>query len=364
MNTKRLQYFLLGLLVTIAGSVAADSIFGGGGSGGGAATSITTNSTTVTGGTDTAVCYEDGTKIRCDATSPMWTKGTTTLSWNSLGTGFTADTSDQRYFYLMSGARIHHDAEVVPLGGPGGALSYTNFYGPQQETDTDFANLNVNGADRPGLSLENLPRTTSFGSNSPNGLVFFSAGPLRLGSGGSATTNERWNIAAANPGSLLAVTDGGPDIGASGANRPNNAYVKTDVIINGNSVVTALAKPRATFGGQTGLGVLGATMLGGMYKPTAGVTLTRISGQVLLAGTCAACGVTDTTFRVTDGSTNSDCANGSAVTCTSAAGTKFSCTPSNTGRAANQELTVETVAVGGTCTTAPIVALTVEYGMQ
>lgn len=100
------------------------------------------------------------------------------------------------------------------------------------------------------------------------------------------------------------------------------------------------------------------------WKPTAAITLTRISGRVVTAGTCTACGLTNHTFRVTDGTTNSDCTNGTAITCTTAANTTFSCTPSNTNRALDEELQLQMVPTGGNCTTQPVFAVTAEYQMQ
>ena len=169
----------------------------------------------------------------------------------------------------------------------------------------------------------------------------------------------------------------GVDVYPPPAAIPTATAVPTATPIN-TPVPTATAVPTATpmptatpyggdrsvFSGSTGIGALGATMLASMYKPTVGITLTRISGIILAVGSCAACGVTDTTFRVTDGNTNSDCTNVSAITCTTAAGTAFSCTPSNTSRAADQALSLETVSVGGTCTVAPIMGINAEYRMQ
>jgi len=137
-------------------------------------------------------------------------------------------------------------------------------------------------------------------------------------------------------------------------------------------VATATPQPTATpfggdrsvFSGSTGIGALGATMLASMYKPTVAITLTRISGIILAAGTCTACGVTDHTFRVTDGNTNSDCTNASAVSCTTAAGTVFFCTPSNANRAADQQISLEVVSSGGTCTVAPIMGINAEFKIQ
>lgn len=118
------------------------------------------------------------------------------------------------------------------------------------------------------------------------------------------------------------------------------------------------------FGGSTSGLVAAATETLTAYVPTRTIVLNKISGVVQTAGTCTACGVTDHTFRVTDGTTNSDCNNGSAVTCTTAAGTVFSCTPSNTTRASAQNLKVQTVATGGTCTTEPQFSVNVEAAPQ
>jgi hypothetical protein len=139
---------------------------------------------------------------------------------------------------------------------------------------------------------------------------------------------------------------------------PPNTPVPTATVV---PTATPYAGARAVFGGSSGLGALGVTMPVSLYKPTVGITLTRVSGIIVAAGTCAACGVTDTTFRITDGVTNSDCTNASAITCTTAAGTVFFCTPSNTSRAADQQLTLETVTTGGTCTTSPIMGINAEF---
>jgi hypothetical protein len=62
---------------------------------------------------------------------------------------------------------------------------------------------------------------------SAGGTLFFGAGtssPIKMYSGGS----ERWNISAT--GHFIAATDNTYDIGASGANRPRNVYVGSNVI--------------------------------------------------------------------------------------------------------------------------------------
>ena len=86
------------------------------------------------------------------------------------------------------------------------------------------------------------------------GTLYFGSGtssPIRMYSGGV----ERWNISAT--GHFIAAADNTYDIGASGANRPRNVYVGTNVISrpadsitpanNGEFVVEATSNTTLTF---------------------------------------------------------------------------------------------------------------------
>ena len=89
---------------------------------------------------------------------------------------------------------------------------------------------------------------------SAGGTLYFGAGtssPIRMYSNGV----ERWNISTA--GHFIAATDNSVDIGASGASRPRNVYVGTNVISrpaasitpanNGEFVVEATSNTTLTF---------------------------------------------------------------------------------------------------------------------
>jgi hypothetical protein len=304
--------------------------------------------------------------------------------------------SDQSGLYLaLSGT------PAISINGTLGA-DWFKFFGSQntyQVVDTtgvNFIDVIVNNPSAGGAQLYNHANSSVLlGSGGDMYLMTSGAtSGIHFGTGGTSNTKERMKLNADGSMEMIGLASA-PTVGAAndGAMYYDRTLQKYQCSINGAAyddcaagfglptptpqptptlVPTATPQPtptpfggdRMVFSGSTGIGTLGATMLASMYKPTVGITLTRISGIVLAAGTCTACGVTDTTFRVTDGSTNSDCLNASAITCTSAAGTTFFCTPSNANRAADQQLSLETVSVGGTCTVAPIMGINAEYGLQ
>lgn len=256
MNAKRLQYFVLGVLLATAGVVAADQLFGGSG-GGGAATSITSDTTTVTGGTNKAVCYVNASgKIVCDSTSPQWDPVTGTMTGSHLVSSTTDASYDPalsqfatpNWFVVDDNNGDLFTGDVASGGNYSETLFFKNTVGSKYTgftLNSDFSGVNESITlsaitKSTNEDLESTDRTGFLGDITPSsaGLIIASSGPLRLASGGIAYSNERWYIDSANPGNFLAKTDGGPDIGASGANRPNNLFLK-GVATLGTSAVAA-----------------------------------------------------------------------------------------------------------------------------
>jgi len=109
--------------------------------------------------------------------------------------------------------------------------------------------------------------------NDKNGYIAFDTNNL-----------ERWRINAS--GHLLAGTDNSFDIGASGATRPRNVYVGTDVVVGTNTLVTS----------STNVGIGTATPAGRLDISSSGSTDTYISRSGLSASYGAA-GIGQLIFR-------------------------------------------------------------------
>lgn len=165
---------------------------------------------TCTGCTTKAIGYVSAAgQIKFDSTSPQWDPVTGHYTIAGTEPQFVADNADDTSFSNVTLSAASRNFFIWQIG--------TNYSGSS--------------------ALDDQAGTTSITNNNGD-IIVAPTGALRFGSGGVAAGNERWYIDSANPGNLLAVTDGGPDIGASGANRPNNLFLK-GVATLGTSAVAA-----------------------------------------------------------------------------------------------------------------------------
>jgi hypothetical protein len=109
------------------------------------------------------------------------------------------------------------------------------------------------------------------------------ADALRLKLDGTNSMTGVLNFTGASGKNITWGTDGGGNIGASGANRPDNIYAKTSVTSSGKAVFTQsnAANPGYTFGGATNSGMYYDTNLVGIS--VAGSAALTCSAGVIIA---------------------------------------------------------------------------------
>lgn len=193
--------------------------------GGGAATSIdAAGGTAVTGGVGTGpLLYEDtnhkaaesanltfdGTNLAVGGTVSLVGNETTgpSLKWSNASSTSGLNFGADGYGTIWSQGLV-----IVDFQGPPGA-------------GTGFTNFDVYDSIGNKIALNNYGSTAGGGRASSQEID--ADEDLYIATGANEPGSRRWLFAAADPGNFLAATDGGPDIGASGANRPNNIFAKT-----------------------------------------------------------------------------------------------------------------------------------------
>lgn len=161
--------------------------------------------------------------------------------------------------------RLSSGGAVIASTGSYGFSSTTTATGtPDTILTRDAANIL---AQRNGTNAQNfrLYNTFTDASNYERAFLAFSTNIFQIGTAAAGTGtarnmqivtagSARWTIDTS--GNFLAATDNSWDIGASGATRPRNIYVGTNLIVPGGTTAVLKSAATITSGAGSGLGTL------------------------------------------------------------------------------------------------------------
>lgn len=231
MNVKRIQYFVLGVLLAIAGGVGADSMFGGGG--GGAATSITSGTTTCVSGAVGRLLYTAaGLAVKCDSTSPQWGPATGTFTGAALAASADGDVTNPAL-------RLNEWRAIGSAGA--NALYLFNFDSDPTDTGGFSFGESPGAGGNTNFSVYSATGTKVIGMNAGVDGAYLAAGG-DLGFASDSDTPE-WKISG---GSLTSV-GAGRNLTASGILTLGAAALAVSDLSTGKLLMASIDHPVKTF---------------------------------------------------------------------------------------------------------------------